>query len=49
MTLPTALIHLQTRLNIIDDFCKETGMNINLETTEVIVFRNGGPVRDSDK
>ena len=34
---------LQQQLNVIDIFCKNTGMEINLAKTQIIVFRNGGP------
>ena len=30
--------NLQKRLNIINQFCIDTGMEINLEKTEIIVF-----------
>ena len=38
-------IRLQHHLNTVDKFCKDTGMEINLDKTEIIVFRNGGPLR----
>ena len=38
-------IKLQQQLNVIDEFCALTGMEINLQKTEIIVFRNGGPLR----
>ena len=38
-------INLQIQLNTIDSFCKETNMVINLKKSEIIVFRNGGPLR----
>jgi len=37
--------NLQCQLNHISDFCHNTGMEINLTKTEIIVFRNGGPLR----
>ena len=35
---------LQQQLNIVDDFCQNTGMEINLNKTKIMVFRNGGPL-----
>ena len=43
------VINLQNQLNIINQFCSDTGMEINLSKTEVIVFRNGGPLRANEK
>ena len=33
---------LQNHLDVIDVFCSKTGMQVNLEKSEIIVFRNGG-------
>ena len=41
--------NLQTHLNIISDYCKETGMKVNMSKTQIIVFRNGGPLRTSER
>ena len=38
-------IRLQKQLNIISEFCQLTKMTVNLNKTEIIVFRNGGPLR----
>ena len=43
------VIRLQQQLNIIDKFCLSTGMELNLEKTEIIVFRNGGHLRANEK
>ena len=32
-------VNLQSQLNCIEGFCKETGMCVNLKKTEIIVFR----------
>ena len=40
----TAML-LQRQLNIIDKFCRTTGMELNLDKTKIIVFRNGGYLR----
>ena len=36
------VVGLQKQLNVIEKFCNCTGMNLNLEKTKIIVFRNGG-------
>ena len=36
---------LQQQINIINQFCYESDMEINLDKTEITVFRNGGPFR----
>ncbi|KAH3790990.1 hypothetical protein DPMN_169199 [Dreissena polymorpha] len=36
-------IKLQQQINIVDQFC--TDMEINLDKTEITVFRNGSPLR----
>lgn len=36
-------IRLQRQINLISEFCRDTNMNINLNKTEIIVFRNDGP------
>ena len=38
-------IKLQQQINIIDNFCLDTGMDINMDKTEITVFGNGGPLR----
>jgi len=39
------VLNLQRQINYIYDFCKDTGMNLNLDKSKIIVFRNGGPLR----
>ena len=43
------VVNLQKQLNIIQEFCLDTGMEVNLNKTEIIVFRNGGPLRLNEK
>ena len=38
--------NLQLHLNAVAEFCEDTGMQINTNKTEIIVFRNGGPSRN---
>lgn len=40
---------LQKMIDIVDKFCDRWGLSINLSKTSVIVFRNGGPLRNIDK
>ena len=42
-------VNLQKQLNIIQEFCLDTGMEVNLDKTEINVFRNGGPLRLNEK
>ena len=37
--------NLQTQLDAIEKFCEETKMIVNLKKSEIIVFRNGRPLR----
>ena len=36
--------NLQLQLNKLSDFCNESKLEVNLAKTEIIVFRNGGPL-----
>ena len=42
--LSTSKEGLQTSLNIIENFCKTWGLNINTQKTKVMVFKGGGKV-----
>ena len=37
-----AIIQLQRKINILEQFCRKYGMKVNLDKTKVMVFRNGG-------
>ena len=41
--------NLQMQLNIVELFCKNTGMVVNINKTKIIVFRNGGFLRRDEK
>ena len=43
------VLNLQRQINDIDDFCKDTGMNFNIDKSKIIVFRNGGPLRTYER
>ena len=43
------VLDLQCQLNYIDEFCKDTGMYLNLDKSMIIVFRNGGPLRTHER
>jgi hypothetical protein len=36
-------------INVIAMFCKRWSLEVNLDKTKVMVFRNGGPLRENDK
>lgn len=44
-----SVIGLQRKLNILSQFCSTWGLKVNLQKTNVIVFRNGGYLRNSEK
>ena len=44
-----SVVRLQRLIHHIEDFCKLVGMDINLEKTKIMVFRNGGPLKASEK
>ena len=39
-------INLQLQLNSVSEFCNQTGLTINQTKTEMIVFKNSGPLRN---
>ena len=41
--------NLQLQLNKLSEFCHETKISVNLNKTEIMVFRNGGPLKMSEK
>jgi len=49
LELGDTVIRLQRLLNQLDSFCSKWGLNVNLEKSKIIVFRNGGKVRDNEK
>jgi hypothetical protein len=36
---------LQQQINVVEQFCNNNDMEINLDKTEIVVFRNDGPLR----
>ena len=40
---------LQAQIRIIANFCQRTGMRVNLSKTKVVVFRNGGFLREYER
>ena len=36
------IIQLQRKINILEKFCSKYGMEVNVDKTKVMVFRNGG-------
>jgi hypothetical protein len=39
----------QNQLNILSQFCSNFGMKVNLNKSKIMVFRNGGPLKDNEK
>ena len=42
-------LHLQKRLDALEQFCTQTGMKVNLDKTKIMVFRHSGPLRHYEK
>ena len=40
---------VQTQINRIYEFCQSTGMQLNLDKSKIMVFRNGGPLRHYER
>ena len=40
---------LQNQLNVLGTFCQNYGLGVNLSKTKVITFRNGGPLRCTER
>ena len=43
------IIRLQRLINLIEQFCKSVGMKLNLNKTKIMVFRNGGVLKQTEK
>ena len=43
------IIRLQHQINCIERFCLSVGMHLNLLKTKIIVFRNGGILKQTEK
>jgi hypothetical protein len=43
------VINLQHQINYIEEYCKSVNMKINLSKTKIIVFRNGGVLKQTEK
>ena len=40
---------LQRKINILQDYCNEWSLSVNLSKTQVVVFKNGGTVSRNEK
>ena len=40
---------LQNQLNVLSTFCLKYGLSVNLSKTKVVVFRNGGRLRQNER
>ena len=43
------VVQLQRQINRIEQFTKGVGLEINLEKTKIMVFRNGGVIKNTEK
>ena len=43
------VVRLKRLIDLIEKFCKSVGMTLNLTKTKIIVFRNGGIVKQMEK
>lgn len=43
------VVRLQWKVNLIGEFCDSREMMVNLNKIEIIVFLNGGPLRDYER
>lgn len=43
------VVKLQHQINYVDEFCAATGMKVNVDKSQIMVFRNGGPVKNNEK
>ena len=43
------VVGLQRILNELEIFCKSVGINVNFDKTKIVVHRNGGPLRFTEK
>jgi hypothetical protein len=46
--LGDTVVNLQRAINDVETFCKSTGMQLNIDKSEIIIFRNGGPTRSNE-
>ena len=43
------VVQLQRQINKVEKFSKGVGLEINLDKTKILVFRNGGVLKQSEK
>ena len=43
------VVRLQRQINLIEKFCDSVGMYLNLSKTKIMVFRNGGIIKQTEK
>ena len=48
-SMSDTVIGLQNQIKVLEIFCDYTGMDINVEKTKIIVFRNGGVLNTHEK
>ena len=40
---------LQDMINVLEEFCKNWGLSVNVDKTKIMVFRKGGSIRNNEK
>ena len=48
-SMSNSSIQLQRQINCIADFCDKIKLQVNIDKTKIVVFRNGGPLRKYEK
>jgi hypothetical protein len=48
-TFADTALNLQRHINIIEIFCNNSGLQLNTDKSKVMVFRNGGPLRNYER
>ena len=41
--------NLQAQINLLQKYCNLSGMKVNIAKTQIIVFRNGGIIKNNEK
>ena len=47
--LSDTVLDMQKKINCLENYCKSWGLSVNLKKTKMIVFRNGGILRKTEK
>jgi len=44
-----SVVDLQKKINCLESYCKKWGLSVNMDKTKVVVFKNGGFIKKSEK